>query len=276
MSGLRWTWFAAGTVIGAANFVACAPPVVEEIETNAAAQYAGELVSDDRIAALAKEAGLPCSAVVTATAVALGESEGYAGATHANVDGSVDRGLWQINSTAWPMYSQSCVFDPACNAGAMAAISGRGASWQPWLAFTNGRYQQFLARAQAAYGRLAACGGTGGGGGGGGGTARCDELGYDGKCFGGLSVWAEPGRCRIRDCAAEGKTCGHISDEAGNGCLGGTSGARASDCSALGYDGKCFGSTLVWAERDGTCRVVECAKRGQRCGADGANGQNCL
>lgn len=248
---------------------ACATAAPEAIESSAEAQYAGELVSDDRLAALAKEAGLPCSAIVTATAVALGESEGYAAATHANADGSVDRGLWQINSRAWPMYTQSCVFDPACNARAMADISARGASWQPWLAYTNGRYQQFLPRAQAAYGRLTACGGGGGG-------ATCDALGYDGACFGALSVWSEPGRCRVRDCAAEGKTCGRISREAGNGCLGGTSGARVSDCAALGYDGECFGSTLVWADHDGTCRVVECAKRGKRCGADGANGQNCL
>ena len=258
--------------------IACTAPPEEAIGTTTQAAYAGELVSDDRLAALAKNAGVPCDRVVLATAVALGESEGYASATHYNGDGSVDRGLWQINSLAWPMYGTSCVFDPACNASAMAAISNKGASFSHWLAYTNGRYQMFMDRARAAYARgVPGCSGSSGGGGGGGGSppATCADLGYAGACFGNVSVWSDGGRCPVRDCAAEKKTCGLISSAEGKGCLGGTSGAVVSDCGSLGYDGRCFGTTLVWAE-NGACKAVDCASRGKRCGADGANGNNCL
>lgn len=255
---------------------ACASPPEEAIGMTSQAAYAGELVSDDRLAALAKNAGVPCDRVVLATAVALGESEGYAGAVHYNGDGSVDRGLWQINSLAWPMYGTSCVFDPVCNAGAMATISNKGASFSHWLAYTNGRYQMFMDRARAACARgVPGCGGSSGGGGGGSTTATCADLGYAGACFGSVSVWHENGRCRVRDCAAEKRTCGLISTADGKGCLGGTSGAQTIDCGSLGYEGRCYGTTLVWAE-NGACRAVDCASRNKRCGADGANGNNCL
>jgi len=141
---------------------ACAAPVEEDTSSTSQAAYAGERISAGQIAAAARQAGLPCNTIVTATAVALGESEGYLAATHVNDDGSVDRGLWQINSYYWPMYSTECVFDAACNAKAMAAISSNGSNWQPWLAYTNGRYKMFLAEAEAAY-ASAGCSAGGGG-----------------------------------------------------------------------------------------------------------------
>ena len=108
---------------------ACSAPLVEDHgEASLAAlngdSYAGTQISASAIADHARAAGLPCSSVVLATAVALGESEGFTRATHVNDDAarSIDRGLWQINSYYWSAYSEACVFDPACNATANGSI----------------------------------------------------------------------------------------------------------------------------------------------------------
>jgi len=241
-------------VIFALGLAACTSfePVEEPGSTSS--NITGEQVSPNRIANLAKEAGVRCEGIVLATAVALGESDGVVRAIHNNAD-SVDRGIWQINSKYWPMYSESCVYDPACNAGAMADISSNGASWVPWLAYTNGRYKEFMSQAQAGYD----AGVTGCNGGSAkpsappAATAACESIGYYGLCVHSVSVWVEDGQCRVRDCAAEGKACGIISEEAGAGCLGGTAGAKVSDCSSYGSKGKCLGKTRVWSE-NGQCR----------------------
>lgn len=114
------------------------------------------------------------------------------------------------------------------------------------------------------------------GGGGGGGGARCDALGYTGTCVGRVSVWAEGSQCRVRDCGAEGRSCGYISAADGYGCLGGTSGAVRYNCESLGYDGACMSNVLVWAEA-GQCKYADCTALGKTCGdAGGAIGKNCL
>lgn len=281
------SFFLASSIVVVA---ACDAPPGEETSNATSAQgtYAGERLSPTRVGQLARDAGVPCGEkLVLAVAVAWGESEGYTRAEHWNPD-SVDRGLWQINSRWWPQYSH-CVWEPTCNARAMAEISNYGSSWSHWLAYTNGRYQQFMA--QGREGAAGACNGSSGGSAGsstggstggssgsssGGAAGSCSELGYEGKCEGDVSIWSDnDGSCKVRDCAGEGKTCGHISSAVGYGCLGGTSGARVSTCGSFGWEGKCFGDTLVWVERDGTCRSADCAARGKTCGEDGTNGNNC-
>lgn len=189
----------------------------EESASSTSAIYAGDLLTPARVAQVARDAGVPCGdRLVLAVAVAFGESEGYTRASHYNdFDGSVDRGLWQINSKAWPMYGEACVYDAACNAKAMVAISNGGASWSPWLAYTNGRYQQFIARAREGAAAVCATGGTSTTSGTG--AMSCDELGYEGRCFGDTLVWLENGRCLIVDCAARKKTCG-LDGANGNNC----------------------------------------------------------
>ncbi len=58
-------------------------------------------------------------------------------------------------------------------------------------------------------------------------------------------------------------------------CLGGTDGARRTQCADVGYQGACLGGVLVWAE-DGQCKTYDCGARGLGCGDDGVNGNNCL
>lgn len=237
----------------------------------------GQILSVHEMMTAAKNAGLPCEALVVAGAVGMGESEGdpnaihYNGATGDCPSGSRDLGLWQINDCYWGhLYDEACSFDPACNATAMATISSNGSDWQPWLAFTNGRYEMFLAGAEAAYAQgISGC--TEGGGGtppepGGGDSTQmtdCAALGYEGTCVGEVSAWYEGGACKIRDCGVEGKVCDWISDEVGWGCIGGP-GKAPIDCSTLGYSGACLSETLVWVDNN-ACHAVHCPSNGQSC-----------
>lgn len=63
-----------------------------------------------------------------AAAIAMAESDGVASASGTNSNGSVDRGLWQINST-----NGSCsTLDVMLNARCAVKISNNGTNWRPW------------------------------------------------------------------------------------------------------------------------------------------------
>ena len=114
----------------------------------------------DRCAGVASRAGFTGDRLVTAVAVGMGESSCRADAQNANgptkgcPNGSVDRGLWQINSCWHPSVSKSCAYDPQCNANAAYRISAKGTNFKPWVAYTNGSYRNHLEAARAAVARL--------------------------------------------------------------------------------------------------------------------------
>jgi hypothetical protein len=114
----------------------------------------------DRCAGVASQAGFSGDRLVTAVAVGMGESSCRADAQNANgptkgcPNGSVDRGLWQINSCWHPSVSKSCAYDPQCNANAAYRISAKGTNFKPWVAYTNGSYRNHLEAARAAVARL--------------------------------------------------------------------------------------------------------------------------
>ncbi len=114
----------------------------------------------DLCAQVASRAGFSGDRLVTAIAVGMGESscrpEAYYsnGPTKGCPNGSVDRGLWQINSCWHPSVSKSCAYDAECNADAAYRISSKGANFRPWVAYTNGSYVNHLDAARAAVGRL--------------------------------------------------------------------------------------------------------------------------
>lgn len=83
--------------------------------------------------------GSPSKAPLAA-AVALAESGGNPIASNHNTDGSIDRGLWQINS----VHGAQSTFDVNQNVKAAIAISNNGANWNPWTTFTSGAYKKFL------------------------------------------------------------------------------------------------------------------------------------
>ena len=114
----------------------------------------------DQCASVASRAGFSGDRLVTAVAVGMGESSCRADAQNANgptkgcPNGSVDRGLWQINSCWHPSVSKSCAYDAQCNANAAYRISTKGTNFKPWAAYTNGSYRNHLEAARAAVGRL--------------------------------------------------------------------------------------------------------------------------
>lgn len=87
-----------------------------------------------------RRAGGPAGAQAVAAAVALAESGGNPGASNRNTNGTIDRGLWQINS----IHGALSTFDVMSNARAAVRISSGGRNWQPWVTFWNGAYRRFL------------------------------------------------------------------------------------------------------------------------------------
>lgn len=93
------------------------------------------VLSVDEIKALWIQAGGNPQNAAIAAAVALAESAGKTDAAPVNGNGSVDRGLWQINS----VHGAQSTLDPLGNARAAVAISDNGANWKPWCtAYTDG------------------------------------------------------------------------------------------------------------------------------------------
>jgi Lysozyme like domain len=144
----------AGIVVVLALIALAVPaPAMAAADTSAVA-------APDLCAKVAVRAGFSGDRLVTAVAVGMGESACRPDAQNANgptkgcPNGSVDRGLWQINSCWHPSVSKSCAYDAQCNADAAYRISGQGANFRPWAAYTNGSYRKHLDAARAAVGRL--------------------------------------------------------------------------------------------------------------------------
>ncbi len=121
----------------------------------------GEL-SAAQVAALARDAGLPCGeSLAAALAIAAAESRsttnalGRNGPTAGCAHGSLDVGLWQLNDCYHAEIDRRCAVDAACNARAMSAISRGGTDFAPWTTFRNGAYATHLEAARVA--AAAAC-----------------------------------------------------------------------------------------------------------------------
>ena len=114
--------------------------------TAVAISTSGPDLSVAQIGGLAEGAGFSGSGLAMAIAVALAESGGNPTAINYDSNGTVDRGIWQINSVH-TQYSTNCVYDPACNAGAAFAISAGGADWNAWVTYQHGAEIPFLPEA---------------------------------------------------------------------------------------------------------------------------------
>lgn len=70
-----------------------------------------------------------------AAAIAMAESGGNPNEAPVDANGTIDRGLWQINSSWGSMSS----FDPLTNARSAVTISKNGTTWRPWCtAYSDG------------------------------------------------------------------------------------------------------------------------------------------
>lgn len=96
-----------------------------------------------QIGAVAEQAGFRADELAMAIAVAVAESGGDPGATDHDANGTVDRGLWQINSVH-RAFDAACDYDPSCAASAAYAISDGGRDWSPWVTYQRGEEIAYL------------------------------------------------------------------------------------------------------------------------------------
>lgn len=90
----------------------------------------------------------------TAVAVAMAESRGDCSAQYVNGPGSIDRGLWQINSKYHPECSDSCAYSCSCNAQCAVSV-WQGSGWNAWNTYKNGLHRPYLNDAATACGYTA-------------------------------------------------------------------------------------------------------------------------
>jgi len=106
-------------------------------------------LTDAEIAGYGRGAQFAGNDLVIFVAVALAESGGRTNAINANnKDGSVDRGLMQINSVHAALLATGDVFDPADNAR-MAHVVWASSGWRAWSTYNNGAYLPFMGRGLA-------------------------------------------------------------------------------------------------------------------------------
>src|SRR5687767_3846680 len=92
----------------------------------------------------ASQAGFSGQALNTIVAIAQAESGLNTAIQGRNTDGSIDRGILQINSRWHPEVSDGCAYDPACAFRSGWRISSSGTNFTPWVAYTNGAYLRYL------------------------------------------------------------------------------------------------------------------------------------
>ena len=111
----------------------------------AASTSTGGTLSVAQIASTMRAAGWPEDAIPTGIAIVLAESGGNPRAVNtANRNGSVDYGLFQINTVHGSLLSQGDKFNPVDNARmALKVYKQAGNSWKPWSTFNSGKYKDF-------------------------------------------------------------------------------------------------------------------------------------
>lgn len=97
----------------------------------------------------ARAAGFTGEGVVVIVSIGLAESSLVPDATNVNQDGSIDKGILQINNKYWPGIPEQDAFDPAAAFRWGFVISNNGTSYTAWVTFTNGAYKQYLDEVRA-------------------------------------------------------------------------------------------------------------------------------
>lgn len=103
------------------------------------------------LAEILNDAGFPGgTSQADGLAIITAESGRDPNAKHVNTDGSIDRGIWQINDKAHPDVSDATAYDPILSTKAALSISKGGTDYGPWSTFTNGAYEKHLEAARVA------------------------------------------------------------------------------------------------------------------------------
>jgi soluble lytic murein transglycosylase-like protein len=84
--------------------------------------------------------------VQTAYAICMAESRGDPNAVDYNQNGTVDRGLMQVNSIHADMVGGdlTSLLDPSINIKVAYALSKHGTDWTAWSTYNNGEYRKWL------------------------------------------------------------------------------------------------------------------------------------
>lgn len=102
----------------------------------------GPHIQPREIARLCYQAGwTDADRLLIAVSVCLGEGNGYTHARHTNDDGSIDRGLWQINTIHHDISDDDCDDPVKATAYARKLYEGHSNTFAPWAAFTGGAYR---------------------------------------------------------------------------------------------------------------------------------------
>jgi len=81
----------------------------------------------------------------TMAAIAMAESTGQVGITHTNKNGTIDRGLWQINSAHTQFDTNRLVTDPLYNAQAAVAVE-KSSGLNAWSTYRDQSYRTYLGK----------------------------------------------------------------------------------------------------------------------------------
>ena len=127
-------------------------PVPINYQDIADKQYPSKNVNAIAIAAMCLRAGM--TDPLRGIAIALWESDGgNPQAIHVNKDGSIDRGLWQLNNKQQP-YSDECALNPMCATLAAAEIYKKWKGWGAWSSYKSGDYLKYMGIARLALAAL--------------------------------------------------------------------------------------------------------------------------
>jgi len=97
--------------------------------------FAGPIFNYAQLEGIWILAGGNAQSAAMAAAIAMAESGGNANASRTNSNGSIDRGLWQINSSN----GSGSSFDVMTNARTAVFMSNGGSNWRPWCtAYSDG------------------------------------------------------------------------------------------------------------------------------------------
>lgn len=92
----------------------------------------------------AQQAGFTGQSASTIVAIAEAESNLNPTARGINTNGSIDRGILQINNVYHSEVPDSCAYDPTCSFQQAYRISDAGTNFTPWTTYNSGAYQQYL------------------------------------------------------------------------------------------------------------------------------------
>lgn len=102
-----------------------------------------QTLTKDQVAQFMRNAGFPESVIPVGLAVSYAESGWQTGNCNLADANGGSFGLWQINGIHFGNTSKDCAFDPQC-ATNYAHMLWTGQGWNPWGAFTDGRYLSYL------------------------------------------------------------------------------------------------------------------------------------